>query len=106
MAFYSQLLVADDGALLFNGNCITCHHPQKSISAPSMQEVRSRYQLAFSTKEEFVHYMTAFVINPSEEQSIMQDMIEKYELMPILGYEESVIEDIASYIYGEDFSYE
>ena len=101
--FFVNKLFADDGALLFNGNCITCHNSVKSISAPSMREVKRNYLVAFAKKEEFVKYMTLFVIHPNEDMSIMRDAVQKYKIMPILGYEESVINEIAAYIYETDF---
>ncbi len=96
-------MLADDGALLFNGNCVTCHHINKSISAPSIKVVKERYLSAFSEKKEFVKYMSLFVIQPDENISIMRDKIQEYEIMPILGYEESVAEEIASYIFETHF---
>jgi len=100
---FSSLLFSNDGALLFNGNCVTCHNEVKEISAPSMRDVRNRYISAFSDKKNFVKYISGFVISPSQEKSIMQDKILKYKLMPLLGYEKSVINEVASYIYDTEF---
>jgi len=101
--FFTNTLFADDGALLFNGNCVTCHNTTKAISAPSMKEVKERYLSAFSEKEEFVKYMSLFVVKPNENISIMRDKVQEYEIMPILGYEESVAKEIASYIFETHF---
>ena len=90
---------ADDGALLFNGNCAMCHHLKKASSAPTIHEIRRRYLQAFPKKEDFVNYMSAFVLNPSEQKSLMHDKIEKYGLMPQLAFEEQSVRDIALYIY-------
>ena len=90
---------ADDGALLFNGNCATCHHLKKPSSAPTIYEIRKRYIQAFPRKHDFIHYMSAFVLNPSNEKSLMQDQIKKYGLMPQLAFEKGSVEEIASYIY-------
>jgi len=103
--FYTlSLFGANEGALLFHGNCVTCHNETRSISAPAMQEVRKRYLEAFPKKQDFIHYLSQWVHHPSKETSIMQDMIEKYDLMPQLGYEKEVLEDIAAFIYETDFS--
>ena len=91
------------GSLLFHGNCITCHHETKSISAPSMLSVRENYLRAFPKKKDFVAYMSKFVTHPNAEDSIMLESIKKYKLMPLLGYEITTIEDIAAYIYDTDF---
>lgn len=87
------------GKLLLDGNCITCHHPTKSISAPSLKIIKQRYHDAFTSKEMFINYMVDWVYKPSKKNSIMLDMIEKYELMPELGYDKDTLEKIANYLY-------
>ncbi len=87
------------GRLLLYGNCITCHHETKSISAPSLMVIKQRYHEAFNDKKEFVKYMVNWVYKPSYEGSIMYDMIEKYKLMPELGYDKDTLEKIATYLY-------
>ena len=96
----SSSLYADSyGRLLLYGNCITCHHETKSISAPSLQIIVKRYKEAFPEKEQFVEYMSNWVLNPDKNTSLMEDMINKYELMPHLGYDKDTLEKIAIYIY-------
>ena len=94
------------GSLLFHGNCITCHFETTDDSAPSIMRVRENYLRAFPEKKDFVEYMSTWVLNPNTEGSLMLDDIKKYELMPLLGYEESTLEIIAEYIYGTDFTKE
>jgi len=100
---FAHELSAKNGALLFHGNCTTCHYTTEAKSAPSMQEIQKRYLLAFPNQQEFVKYMAAFIVRPNEDISIMGDKIKKYNIMPILGYEESVAKEIASYIYKTKF---
>ncbi len=102
--FISLAEASEQSSLLFHGNCTTCHFETKSVSAPSMMEVRKRYLSAFITKKEFIAAMSEWVHKPSEERSIMQDAIDKYELMPNLAFEKDVLEDIADYIYETDFT--
>ena len=90
-------------SLLYNGNCITCHKNTKAKSAPSMFEIQSRYKSAFVTKEDFVDYMSKWVLNPNTETSLMRDAIKKYSLMPQLGFDAEMLRDIAKYIYENDF---
>jgi cytochrome c551/c552 len=92
------------GALLFHGNCVTCHYKTTEKSAPSMMEVRKRYKEAFPDKKDFAKYLSEWVHNPSAQSSIMQDAIAKHELMPQLAYEKDVLEEIAAYIYDTDFT--
>jgi cytochrome c551/c552 len=102
----SLLNATDTKSLLFHGNCTTCHFETKSISAPSMMEVRKRYMRAFPEKNDFIRQMSQWVQKPNKTTSIMQDAIDKYELMPNLAFEKDVLEEIADYIYSTDFTKE
>jgi hypothetical protein len=96
-------LYADNyGRLLLYGNCTTCHHIEKSISAPSMKIIKKRYLLAFPEKKDFVSFMSQWILKPNKDNSIMHDMIDKYELMPELGYDKDTLEKIAEYVYDTD----
>jgi cytochrome c551/c552 len=92
-------LFAQSGSILFNGNCSTCHFIDKSVSAPSMNEVRKRYIEAFPKKSDFIEYMSNWVVKPNKQGSLMHDKIEKFELMPELGFDKSTVKIIAEYIY-------
>ena len=100
---FVHLNAASLGSLLFHGNCITCHNELKDISAPSMISVRENYLRAFPKKEDFADYMSKWVTHPNTEGSLILDAIKKYDLMPLLGYEESTLKIIAEYIYDTDF---
>ncbi|MAD42041.1 MAG: cytochrome C [Arcobacter sp.] len=90
--------------LLFNGNCITCHKTNNlNKSAPTIQEIQKEYKNAFPNKEEFVSYMSRWVLNPKEKTSLMQDKIEFYGLMPDLAYDENTLKEIAEYIFDNNF---
>mgnify|MGYP003528264166 FL=1 len=43
--------------------------------------------------------MSTWVLNPNKETSLMDDAIEKYKLMPMLGYDKETLEEISSYLY-------
>ena len=98
-----ELFANNYGALLFNGNCITCHNETKNISAPSISLVKKRYLETFPKKEDFIEYMSKWVYKPDIKTTIMIDQIEKYELMPELGYDMYTLKKIAEYIYENDF---
>jgi cytochrome c551/c552 len=98
------LIFADNMAsLLFHGNCTMCHVENKTVSAPSIIEVKKHYKSAFSKKEDFIQYMSEFALHPKRELSIMQDSIDKHELMPELGYDIETLREIAEYIYDTEF---
>ena len=90
-------------ALLFYGNCSTCHHLVDTKSAPSIIKVKQRYLNAFLKKEDFVAYMSKWVVKPNRETSIMIYEIATHGLMPELGYDEGVLKEISAYIYDTDF---
>ncbi len=98
------LNAANMGSLLFHGNCTTCHFEQQEKSAPAMMEVQKRYKKAFPNKKEFVRYMSAWVLHPNAESSIMQDAIEKHGLMPELSFEKETLSEICGYIYDTNFT--
>ena len=91
-------------SLLFSGNCVTCHHSNKSESAPSIQMIQKRYKSAFSDKKEFVNYMSTWVQHPNKNTSLMSEAIIKYELMPELCFDLDTLREISAYIYDTDFN--
>jgi len=102
----SSLNAADIRSLLFHGNCITCHAEHKSISAPSIDEIKENYLQAFPVKKDFVAYMSNWIVKPSKDTSVMLGAIKKYELMPDLGFDLSTTQEISAYIYDTDFTKE
>ena len=106
LLFISSLNAGDVRSLLFHGNCITCHHEHKSISAPSIDEIKENYLRAFAKKKDFTQYMSHWVNKPNAQTSIMQGAIKKYELMPELGFDLSTLREISAYIYDTDFAKE
>ena len=91
-------------ALLFNGNCITCHFENKTVSAPSVQNFKRAYISAFPNKEDFINYMSTWVQHPNAQTTLMHDAIKKHELMPELGFDLDTLRQISEYIYYTDFS--
>ena len=90
--------------LLFNGNCVTCHRMDNlNKSAPTIIEIQKNYKNAFPKKEDFIHYMSEWVYDPSLKTSIMQNAIKKYKLMPDLAYDKETLKEISNYIYEKDF---
>lgn len=91
-------------ALLFNGNCITCHKTDNlNKSAPKIQEVQENYKNAFPNRKDFITYMSTWVLNPKEKTSLMSTDIKKYGLMPQLGYDKTTLEEISEYIFDTNF---
>ena len=99
LLFISLNVFANYNKLLYAGNCLTCHKYEKSISAPSLMKIRNAYLNAFPKKEDFIYFMSAWVLNPNKTTSIMSEAIKVYKIMPYLAYEEQSLQDIALFIY-------
>jgi hypothetical protein len=105
LLFFNINLFANNySSLLFHGNCITCHFEFKAVSAPSMIDIQKRYKITFPAKKDFVNYMITWVQHPNSKGSLMSDSIEKYGLMPELGFDISTLKQISKYIYEADFT--
>ena len=104
LLIFSQLNASDMRALFFQGNCATCHFQNRSHSAPSIQEIKLRYQSVFLNKKDFVTYMSKWVLKPNTKTSLMSEAIQKYEIMPELGYDLDTLKEISAYIYETDFT--
>ena len=96
----SNLFASSYGELLFNGNCVTCHSTNDlNKSAPTIKEIQKNYKNAFPIKNDFVSYMSTWVLNPNEETSLMSHSIKKYNIMPNLVIDEGTLEEISEYVY-------
>jgi len=90
-------------ALLYSGNCFTCHKTTTAKSAPSISHIKKVYISAFSDKTSFVEYMSTWVLKPNAKTSLMSKAIKKYELMPEMAYDRETLQEISEYIYETDF---
>lgn len=104
LLFITSVHATDMRPLLFEGNCVTCHHADRTISAPSIMEIKANYLRAFPQKEDFVAYMSVWIVKPNKESSLMLEAIKKHNLMPELGFDINTSKDIAAYIYETDFN--
>jgi len=103
LLFSSNIFAVEYGELFFQGNCKTCHHKTKSISAPSMKLIQDTYKRAFPSQKEFVKYMSNWVAHPNTQTSLMHQAIQKYSLMPELVFDKETLQTISRYIYNTKF---
>ena len=102
--FLLGFLSADDGKLLFYGNCIACHGELGKPSAPHLSEVKGYYLMKYPNREEFVENLAKWVFKPNEETALLPHAIKKYKLMPYLSIDLDTLTKIATYIYeNNDF---
>lgn len=88
---------------LLDKQCFSCHHPsQATLPAPHILAISKQYKQSKLTESDFIMAMRQFLINPSEQTSLMPSAVQKYGLMPKQSYDTSEIRAIASYLYKSD----
>lgn len=103
VCFALSLHAATLGETLFHGNCVTCHDVSKANSAPAIQDVQTRYKQRFDTEKKFTAFMVAWLQKPDAKSAIMQEAVNKFGLMPTLGYDEETLYEIAQFLYTTSF---
>ena len=93
-----------DGKKLMEIHCYLCHNPKVAEDigrvAPPMVAIKARYiDKKGLNKEEFIKYVTAFVLNPTEELALMKGAVKKHGLMPKQNFPNGSIEKIAEFMY-------
>lgn len=93
------------GFQLLENNCFSCHNPDNSSSvviAPHFAKVKSTYLNESEDFEEFSKLMIRFLSNPSLENSVMHDQVERFGLMPGMNFNEIQYTDMAYYLYHSE----
>lgn len=92
--------------VLLHHRCFNCHNPNLETEnrlAPPMFKIREHYYEEGKTnRKDFIHAISAYVSNPSEENSIMPGAVRKFGVMPKMIFSNEEIEDIAGYLYDND----
>lgn len=97
------------GYQLMQQKCYICHFETPDPSragqmiAPPMSQVQDHYKPTYPEKEEFINAMTAFIKDPSQENTLMPGAVKKFNLMPKLIYADEELRLIAEAIYSYDF---
>lgn len=97
--------VYQKGFEILESNCISCHSVKGTFEdriAPPLAAVKNRYLKDNVTKEEFIANFVSFVENPTLEKSKMTEAVEKFNLMPKMGYSKEQITAVAEYIYANE----
>lgn len=88
--------------VLMEQMCISCHHPTSGKDqriGPPMIAVRDAYLAVYPDREGFVEAMTQFSANPSKDKALMPAEVERFGLMPPMGYSVEKVRAIAAYLY-------
>ena len=96
---YSSLSSADNGSLLFYGNCTACHIEKGKKVAPHFSEIKGYYKLAHPKKEDFVTQMSQWISSPNKKNAKLQDAIKKFHLMPNLAIDKEILKEITAYLF-------
>ncbi|HRV55250.1 MAG TPA: DUF3365 domain-containing protein [Mangrovimonas sp.] len=92
----------EEGFKILNTSCFSCHNPNpknKTKVAPSPQEIKLAYLNKYTDFDNFLEHFVAFQENPLKANAIMPEAIDKYGIMPKLGYTKEQLTAVAGYIY-------
>lgn len=93
------------GFNVLEGSCFACHSPSADHDnrvAPPMVAIKRHYIDDETTLEEFTQALTAFVTNPTAENSKMPGAQERFGVMPKLAFTEEQLRQAALYIYTNE----
>ena len=98
---------AHPGKELFKKHCSLCHSldaPEASRIAPLASEMVDQYKKVHTEKNAFTAAMLGFIQQPSEENALMPDAIQKYGLMPKQQFPNDALNEIVDYLFRANFS--
>jgi cytochrome c len=81
-------LYAQDGAVLFEAKCATCHQTSRpsdmsTLVAPPVMGVMRHVKMKYTTKEDAVAFIANYALNPEESKAVcMPQKIKRFGLMP------------------------
>ena len=92
-----------EGFTLLKTNCYVCHNPNitshDEILAPPLAGVKKRYQMATSSREEFIAKVSAFVADPKASTALMKGPVNRFGVMPKPNVKPEDIKKIVEFIY-------
>jgi len=94
-----------DGKNLMITNCYACHgnsSPETKRIAPPFYGIKIHYKEFYKTETEFASAWISYLENPDSASSLMPKAIDNFGIMPKFGYNASVIEKIAHFIFNND----
>jgi mono/diheme cytochrome c family protein len=84
-------------------NCYVCHNPQAAshdvILAPPLAAVKFRYTRVYRDRESFINAVSAYLLSPHQEESLMPGAINKFGAMPPTTLKKDQVKEIAEYLY-------
>jgi cytochrome c len=91
-----------DGQAIFTKNCSVCHsiNPPPKL-APPIVPIISRYHLKFSTKEDGVAHLAAFLKLPNKQDAVDQQAITRFGLMPPIALSPAELKAVAAWVWDQ-----
>lgn len=100
---FTKVILDHEGKKLMETHCYLCHSPSAKENegriAPPMIAVKSRYLMDYDTKEDFVKAITAFVENPTEDNTKMHGAVKRFGVMPKQVFPENTVAQIADFMF-------
>lgn len=90
------------GKAKFDAYCGSCHNNSGAVAPPAFA-LQKRYKMAHKSEAQFAEAIAGFVLNPSVENAILKNAVNKFGLMPAMGYPKEDLTLIAEYIYQATF---
>jgi len=72
-------------------------------SAPHFSEIKGYYLLAYPKREDFITHLSNWVHAPNKNTAKLTFAIKEFkQVMPNLGIDKDILQDIAAYLYDTD----
>ena len=98
-------VLADANEASFNALCTSCHSTQGSSGiAPPAFGVVSHTKEVYPSREAFVQRVVDWVTNPNADEALMPGAVNKFGVMPKLGYPEDQVRAAANYLFDADLT--
>jgi hypothetical protein len=105
-----QLLVTNsdknEGLLLMKSKCYVCHSvttkSHDAIIAPPMIAVKRHYTNKYDNKKDFVNAIVAWSVDPKEDNTLMPGAVNRFKVMPKMGFTKEDMKKIANYMYDNE----
>ncbi len=98
--------VENEGLLLMKSKCYVCHSittkSHDDIIAPPMVAVKRHYTNRYDNKKDFINAVVTWSVDPKEENSLMRGAVNRFKVMPKMGFVKEDMEKIANYMYDNE----
>ena len=95
-----------DAKTLIDTKCMVCHgikDNHDAMLAPPFAHIKKKYSKVYPDINDFVAAFSSFTVQPSEEKAMMFGALKQFKVMPNMGYTKEEAEQIAAYVYENDF---